>query len=291
MNDQAAMDLLERQEWLEPVESGVQRGVAGAFDAAGTAGQKARNFLHGVWLGHPLHPVLTDIPLGSWTTAVVLDALEAAGNRGSSRGADLAVQIGIWGAVGSAVTGLTDWQATDGRARRIGIVHGLLNTAALSLFTASHFARKGRKRGAGQALALAGWVIGAASAWIGGHLVYREQIGVNHAIAENPPEDWTPVLDLAELRDGEPRRVMAGSARVLLARRGEEIHAISEVCSHLGGPLAEGKLEFDVIECPWHGSRFCVRDGSVVDGPATHPQPRYDVRVKDGKIEVRSKAS
>src|SRR5436309_511067 len=117
-------DVLERQEWLEPVESGLQRGVAGAFDAAGQAGRIARNALHGVWLGHPLHPVLTDIPIGAWTAAVVLDVM------GADRGADLAVKVGLVGAVGSAVTGLTDWQATDGRARRVGVVHGLLNIVA-----------------------------------------------------------------------------------------------------------------------------------------------------------------
>jgi len=282
-------EVLERQQWLEPVETGVQRGVAGAFDAAGAAGRVAKNALHGVWLGHPLHPVLTDIPLGSWTAAVVLDAMEAAGQKGVARGADLAVQIGILGAVGAAVTGLTDWQATDGRARRVGIVHGLLNTVALSLMTASHFARKGRHRGAGRGLALAGFAIGGVSAWLGGHLVYREQIGVDHAVGTNPPEGWTAVLDEGELREGEPRRAMAGEAKVLLVRRNGEIFAIGEVCSHLGGPLAEGKLEGETIECPWHGSRFCVRDGSVVDGPATHPQPQFETRVNAGKIEVRAK--
>jgi nitrite reductase/ring-hydroxylating ferredoxin subunit/uncharacterized membrane protein len=275
-------DLLERQQWLEPVESGLQSGVAGAFEAAGQAGRIARNALHGVWLGHPLHPVLTDIPIGAWTAAVVLDAMDV------PRGADVAVKIGLAGAVGSAITGLTDWQATDGRARRVGIVHGLLNIAATSLFTASMFARKNRNRGAGQGLALAGYAVSLAAAYLGGNLVYREQIGVNHAIGTNPPEGWTPVLDAAELESGEPRRVMAGEARVLLVKRGEEILAIGEVCSHLGGPLAEGELVDDVIQCPWHGSRFCVRDGSVVDGPATHPQPRFEARVNRGRIEVRS---
>ena len=282
--------MLERQQWLEPVESGLQKGVAGTFEAAGWTGRVVRNFLHGVWLGHPLHPVLTDIPIGAWTAAIVLDTMDASGNKGYARGADLAVKIGLIGAAGSAVTGLTDWQATDGRARRTGVVHGLLNVTATALFIGSMFSRKAGNRGAGRALAIAGYAIGVASAYLGGHLVYREQIGVNHTIGTNPPEEWTPVLDDAELREGEPRRVIAGDARVLLARRGGEICAIGEVCSHLGGPLAEGKLEGDVVECPWHGSRFCVRDGSVVDGPATHPQPRLEARVSNGKIEVRKPA-
>jgi nitrite reductase/ring-hydroxylating ferredoxin subunit/uncharacterized membrane protein len=279
------VDLVERQEWLEPVESGLQQAVGSTFDSAGAAGRKVRNFLHGVWLGHPLHPVLTDIPIGAWTAAVILDAADV------PRGADVAVQVGLAGAVGSAVTGLTDWQATDGAARRIGLVHGLMNTTATTLFVASLVARNRRNRSAGRTLALIGYAVGLAAAYLGGHLVYRKQIGVDHAVGTNPPEEWTPVLDAHELPDGEPRRVVVGGARVLLVRREGEIHAIAEVCSHLGGPLAEGQLQGDVIQCPWHGSRFCVRDGSVVDGPATHPQPVFETRLNEGRIEIRGHQS
>jgi len=285
MADELPVDLIERQQWLEPVESGLQRAVGGAFDSAGPAGRGIRNFLHGVWLGHPLHPVLTDIPVGAWTAAVILDLVD------EREGADLAVKVGLAGAVGSAVTGLTDWQATDGSARRIGLVHGLLNTAATALFAVSLVKRNQRDRSAGRTLAAIGYAVAFASAYLGGHLVYRKQIGVNHAIGNTPPEDWTPVLDSNELPDGEPKRVDVGGTRILLVRRGSEIHAIGEVCSHLGGPLAEGELQGDVIQCPWHGSRFCVRDGSVVDGPATHPQPRFEARLNGGKIEVRSPQS
>src|ERR1051326_3216078 len=135
MSDELPVDLIERQEWLEPVETGLQRAVSGTFDSAGPAGRKIRNFLHGVWLGHPLHPVLTDIPIGAWTAAVILDATEAAGNKRCAAGADMAVKIGLVGAVGAAVAGLTDWQARDGSARRVGLVHGLLNITSASLFT------------------------------------------------------------------------------------------------------------------------------------------------------------
>src|SRR3982750_1076216 len=118
MADELPVDLIERQEWLEPVESAMQRAGGQTFDSAGTAGRKVRNFLHGVWLGHPLHPVLTDIPVGAWTAAVILDAMD------ERDGADLAVKVGLAGAVGSAVTGLTDWQATDGSADRKSVVEG-----------------------------------------------------------------------------------------------------------------------------------------------------------------------
>jgi nitrite reductase/ring-hydroxylating ferredoxin subunit/uncharacterized membrane protein len=241
-----------------------------------------RNFLHGVWLGHPLHPVLTDVPIGAWTAAVVLDAADEAS------AADLAVKVGLAGAVASAATGLTDWQATDGPARRVGLAHGLLNLTATALFGLSLLSRNRRDRGAAKTLALVGYGVAAAAAYLGGHLVFRKRIGVDHAIGTNPPEEWTPTIRDEELREGEPKGVTAGDARVLLVRRGGEVFAIGEVCSHLGGPLAEGELQGDVIQCPWHASRFCVRDGRVVDGPATHPQPVYEARVEDGRIEVRA---
>src|SRR3954470_14797129 len=157
------VDVVERQQWLEPVESGLQRAVAGTFDSAGAAGRVARNFLHGVWLGHPLHPVLTDIPIGAWTAALVLDAADR-------KDADWAIQVGLIGAVGAAVTGLTDWQATDGPARRVGLVHGLLNVTATALFTASLVCRKRRERSTGRTLAALGYGVAMAAAYLGGHL-------------------------------------------------------------------------------------------------------------------------
>jgi nitrite reductase/ring-hydroxylating ferredoxin subunit/uncharacterized membrane protein len=281
MIEELPVEVVERQQWLEPVESGLQRAVAGTFDSAGATGRGIKNFLHGVWLGHPLHPVLTDIPLGAWTAAVILDVAD------EQSAADLAVTVGLAGAVGSAITGLTDWQATDGPARRVGLVHGLLNATATTLFALSLVSRNRRNRSAGRTLAAIGLGIAGAAAYFGGHLVFRKKVGVNHAIEAEPPEEWTATIDAQELHDGEPRRVKVGDARVLLVRRGAEIHAIGEVCSHFGGPLAEGKLDGDTIECPWHGSRFCVKDGSVVDGPATHPQPLYEARVNAGRVEVR----
>ena len=268
---------------MEPVETGIQKAVTKAYDSAGPLGRKLKNLLHGVWLGHPLHPVLTDIPLGSWTAALIMDLLD-------ERAADTALKVGLAGAACAAVTGLTDWQATDGPARRVGVTHGLLNLTSASLYTASLMARRRKRRSLGRNLAYIGFGISAAAAWLGGNLVYGKQIGVNHTAGEPMPEDWTPVLDDAELSEGEPRRAMANGVKVLLLRRAGQIYAIAEVCSHLGGPLAEGTLHGDVIECPWHASRFNVHDGSVVDGPATHPQPCFETRVRDGRIEVRGRS-
>lgn len=276
--------LVERQDWLEPVEAGLQKAVGEAYAAGGPTCRQIKNFLHGTWLGHPLHPVMTDFPIGAWTATVVLDAL---GNK-CARAADTALSVGMIGAVGAAATGLTDWQAVDGKARRVGFLHGLLNLTAAGLLAASWIKRRNNDRAAGRKLALIGYGISVAAAYLGGNLVYSKQVGVNHTPGEGLPEDFVPVLAEAELREGEPRRVEANGVKVVLVRRGERIYALAEVCSHLGGPLAEGKLEDDSVRCPWHGSRFALEDGRVLDGPATHPQPCLEARVRDGRIEVRA---
>ncbi|HXS98805.1 MAG TPA: Rieske (2Fe-2S) protein [Candidatus Limnocylindrales bacterium] len=288
MAEELIADAIEQQNWLEPVETGLHDAVTKTYVAAGPAGQKVKNFLHGTWLGHPLHPVLTDIPLGAWTATLVLDICEAAGDKRYAPAADLTLKVGLAGAVGAALAGLTDWQATDGGARRVGAVHGILNVTAAACYTASLIARNGRNRQTGRTLACIGYAIGAASAWLGGNLVYAKKIGVNHTTAEGAPQDWTAVLDEAALPEDLPQRVQVNGLNILLVRRGGTVYAISETCSHLGGPLSEGKLDGDSIECPWHASRFCIKDGSVIDGPATHPQPRFDARVANGKIEIRA---
>jgi nitrite reductase/ring-hydroxylating ferredoxin subunit/uncharacterized membrane protein len=241
-----------------------------------------------VWLGHPLHPALTDVPLGAWTATLVLDLMEASGQRGLSRATDTSLKVGLAGAAAAAVAGLTDWQATDGAARRVGVTHGILNLTATGLYAMSLIERNRRNRGTGRLLAYCGFAVSSIAAYLGGNLVYGKQIGVNHTAGEPMPERWTDAGAEADLPEDRPTRAMAGDVKVLLVKRGGQIHAIAEVCSHLGGPLSHGKLDGDTIECPWHASRFCIRDGSVVDGPATHPQPRFETRIRNGRIEVRS---
>ncbi len=288
MGDDRTTALIERQEWLEPVGEQVQKAVSSAFEQAGDAGQAVKNFLHGTWLGHPLHPVLTDIPIGSWTAALVMDAMEdMTGQRQYGRGADTAIGVGLVGAVASAITGLTDWQATDGRARQIGLVHAMLNSTGALLYTGSYIARKSGSRPLGRGLSMLGFAVAMGAAYLGGKLVYSEQIGVNHTVGQQFSKTFKAVLAVSELGEGEMRRVESEHGRVLLAKRDGRIYAISEVCSHLGGPLAEGTFEGCTVQCPWHGSRFSLEDGSVIDGPATHPQPLLEVRVRSGQIEVR----
>jgi nitrite reductase/ring-hydroxylating ferredoxin subunit/uncharacterized membrane protein len=289
MGSDTVIQVIERQQWLEPLADRLQSSLNEEVAAAGPAGQQVANALHGVWLGHPLHPVLTDVPLGSWTAATVLDACEEASGHGAfGRGADAAIGIGIIGALGAALTGLTDWRHTDGRARRIGLTHGLLNLSALALYTTSFFLRRRQARRAGRGVALLGYVVANAAAYLGGHLVYGEQVGVDHTAAQQPPQGFVPVLRDAELAENQLRRVSADGMPVLLLRRGGRLYAIAETCAHLGGPLAEGRLEGLSIRCPWHGTRVALDDGRVLEGPSTFPQPCFETRVHDGQIEVRA---
>jgi nitrite reductase/ring-hydroxylating ferredoxin subunit/uncharacterized membrane protein len=289
MASEALINVIERQDFLEQAGDALQPAVRGAFEAAGAAGQEVKDFLHGTWLGHPLHPVLTDVPIGAWTAALALDAMEAiSGRRELGARADAAIAVGLVGAVGSAVTGLTDWSETDGRARKVGLLHGLLNAGATALYTTSLVMRRRKKRSAGLGFAMLGYAVSSTAAYLGGHLVYGEQIGVDHTAAQEMPKEFVAVLDESELGEGQMKKVDAKGVPVLLVRRGGEIHAIAHTCSHMGGPLSEGKLEGDVVQCPRHGSRFLVTDGSVVGGPATFPQPCFEARVRDGQIEVRS---
>jgi nitrite reductase/ring-hydroxylating ferredoxin subunit/uncharacterized membrane protein len=278
------------REWLDKVGDIVQPAIIHTFEAGGKTGQEIKDFLHGVWLGHPLHPVLTDVPIGAWTAAAVLDSLELLGEKKYKKGSDAAIAIGLVGAAGSAVTGLTDWTGTTKKKRKIGLMHGLLNVTATALYTTSNFLRKqkgSRKTAIG--LTMLGYGVASLAAYLGGHLVYREQIGVDHtATSIEYPEDFVAVLPENELAENQMRCVKASEVPVLLVRKNGEIYALTNTCSHLGGPLCEGDLLDDGnVRCPWHGSVFSLKDGNVVDGPATAPQPKFDVRVNNGQIEVR----
>ncbi len=291
MSSNTAIAFVDRQHWLDGIAEALQPAIHEAFAAGGPVGQSVQDFLHGKWLGHPLHSVLTDIPVGAWTMALVLDAMdEISGRKEFGQAADASVTVGIVGAVASAVTGLTDWHKTDGRARRIGITHGLMNATALGLYATSLALRRRNNRRAGRGFSLLGYAIASAAAYLGGHLVYGEQIGVDHTAGEQLPDGFVAVLNEADLHEGEMQRVEADGTGVLLARRGGRIFAIIERCSHLGGPLAEGQLEDDSVRCPWHGSLFALEDGRVLEGPAVHPQPCLDVRVRNGQIEVKAAA-
>jgi nitrite reductase/ring-hydroxylating ferredoxin subunit len=118
-------------------------------------------------------------------------------------------------------------------------------------------------------------------------MVYKHRVGVDRTQGQTFPTEFVAVLPEQELKDETPTRAIHDSVPILLVRRGEHIFALAETCSHFSGPLAEGKLEGNSIVCPYHFSRFSLEDGRVIDGPAVHPQPCLEARIRNGQIEVR----
>jgi nitrite reductase/ring-hydroxylating ferredoxin subunit/uncharacterized membrane protein len=286
MSSTNALTSMTNQPELDRIAEPLGQAVRQVFEAGGPAGSQLKDALHGVWLGHPLHPVFTDVPIGAWTTALALDCAENAAP-GMRRAATFAMGVGLAGAVGAAVTGLTDWSETQGQSRRTGLVHGLLNIAATSLIATAFFQRRSNGHTSGRALAWTGYAIAVASAYLGGDLVYEQRIGVTHADVE-PPDGFTDVAASAALAENTMMRVRAGDADVLLVRQHGRVCALVHSCAHLGGPLSEGTLKDGSVVCPWHGSEFALEDGRVLNGPSTHNQPCLVVRERGGRIEVKS---
>ena len=282
------MNVIEDQEWLEAPSEIVGQAVSKILTQPTGQPTRLSDFLNGVWFGHPLHPVLTDIPIGAWTVTLGLDGLETITRRSDfNTGADIALGAGLLSALAAAVTGLAQWQYTVGRQRRLGFSHALLNVAAVGVYGASLFARLRGRRGIGKMTATLGYGLVLVAGYIGGDLAFGERLGVTHIPEQEISESWHPVLAENDLHEGELKRVIIENVLVLLARYQGQVYALTEICSHLGGPLAEGTLEDGCVICPWHGSRFRLKDGGIVNGPATFPQPVYETRVRDGMIEVR----
>jgi len=253
-----------------------------------SSAQKIRNFLNGTWLGEPLHVVLTDVPIGAWTVAIAFDVLDLIRARPEfALAADTSIAIGLVCAAGTAVTGVTDWSDVDPPARRTGFIHGLLNLGAAALFSTSLVLRKKKSRTSGLICAALGYGVTSYAAHLGGEMVYKRRVGVDRTEGQAFPKDFVAVLPDRELKDNNPTRAVHDGVPILLVRSGERIFALAETCSHFSGPLAEGKLIGNSIVCPYHNSRFSLEDGRVLDGPAVHPQPCLEVRVRDGQIEVR----
>jgi nitrite reductase/ring-hydroxylating ferredoxin subunit/uncharacterized membrane protein len=277
---ESAMKRLERADALDELAGQLAGLVGGA-----TRPRPVKNALSGVWLGHRLHPALVPLPIGFWSGALLFDLVAT---RRARWAADVLVAAGVASAVPTAAAGLSDWADAEPEARRVGLVHAGLNSLALVCYSASLVARLLGGRKAGFGLSLAGAAAMGAGGYLGGHLAYVQAVGVEHRRFAGGPPEWTAVLDEAELDEARPRVVEAGGADVLLYREGGRLHALWASCTHEGGPLAEGEFADGCVKCPWHGSTFRLADGKVVRGPAAAAQPVYEVRVSDGKVEVRT---
>lgn len=280
--------MVEALPFLDEISDAVQPEVQKAVDAGGT---KGRNVLDGVWLEAPLHPALTDVPIGCWAATLVFDGLDlATGKRPMRHAADASLAFGTLGAIGAAVTGFSDWRYLSGGSRRMGMAHGLLNSIGLVMSIVSLAQRATGHRNAGRLVFLTGYSISGMAAHLGGELSYHYGLRVDRNVFEEAgPDEFVAVLDESELPAEGMRRVEVEGVGVLLSRSsGGEVCAIAATCNHFSGALEQGQREGDTVICPWHASRFDLCSGQVIDGPAVFPQSRYETRLRQGMIEIKA---
>ncbi len=273
------MERLESMSWLRKVSDRLTDSTTSLRSRQDVLA--VLDVLHGRWLGHALHPALSDLPIGFWTGSFLLDVA------GKDDAAKLLSAAGTAGGVAAFATGVADWSVTDGRDRRLGLLHGLLNTAGMAMQVVSLAARlRGRRRQArnwsGASLALT-----YASAYLGGHLVMERGLMVNHTLWTAGPRNWTPAVKEPDLPEGQTLTVQIEARNILLYRGDGMVSAIEGACSHAGGPLGRGRVEDGVVTCPWHDSQFNLIDGRVLRGPAQYSQPVLETRFHEGWIEVR----
>ena len=239
-----------------------------------------KDALSGTVFGHPLHPAMVAVPIGSFVGAAVLD-LTGAPATASRR----LLGFGLLSALPTALTGLSDWGDTQGAERRVGVAHALANWAGLGLLAVSWVSR-GRGRD-GRGSGLVGLSVLGLGGWLGGHLAYAQGVGVDTTAFQQPVTEWTDACAADDLIEGQLQVHKVGDTPVLIARVNGAIRAISDRCTHRGAPLHEGTLEHGCVECPWHGSRFDLIDGSITRGPATRPQPSFQTRTLAGRVQVK----
>jgi len=279
---------------LEPIVSEIEsaEGLDSAAKAVGKAVRDnvgrgpLKDALSGTWLGHPVHPMLTDVVIGSFTSASLLDLFARRGDAAAQR----LIGVGLLAYLPTAAAGINDWADTeivDDGIRRVGLIHASCNALAASLYAASWLARRGGGRRIGGAFGLAGMTVMMAGGYLGGYLSMTKGVGPAQTVFDPGPTEWTPAADASLLSEGRPLRVVVDDTPVLLLREGESVFAIHDRCSHRGCSLSEGTVEGDEVVCACHGSRFSLRDGAVRHGPAAAAQPAFQVRVEDGRIEVR----
>lgn len=272
--------ILWRQEWLDRPSYRLEHILGFAFNALGSARDRVASVLHGVWLGHPLHAPLASLSTGSIGTTLALDAVGLLPGpprvREASRFARYTLSVGILANIGSAVTGLTDWQHTHELDRRIGLVHGAMNTVAMGLQVKSWRDRRHGRHFRGIATSALGYGIALGSSYLGGALVFGSGIGTDLSGERLRIDEWTPVLPPTALPHGKPQPVEVDGVGLILWRNGDgQVSAFGEYCPHLAAPMADCWIDRGRIVCPWRGSRFAVESGEVLRGPAVAPLPCY----------------
>lgn len=292
-----AHDLVKKWSWLDPFASFFGAVVGGLYKIPGT--RPLKNILHGTWpLGHPLHPAVTDLTIGGYTAAVALDVLYlVTGESVLVRAADFLFVLSFLSSLVSILSGLTDWNETVDEERRTGMLHGLLMVVASVGFVASIVMRtSGGLDGRTTAIAISAiaWLVLVVSSYFGGELVFGFGTEVNRQAWSDTGKGWQALdVRVADLEDRKPVTAETKEGITLfIAKLDGAYVAIGNTCTHAGGPLNEGTWvgkDRCEIQCPWHASRFCVKDGSVHGGPATFGELTWETRVSEGRLEVRGK--
>lgn len=268
---------------IDPVRAAVQ---------AALRPQSVKDLLHGTWLGHSLHPVVVQVPVGSWISAGVLDLVPRL-----RPAATVLIGTGMAASVPAALTGAADWSEQEAGVRRLGAVHAVLNVAALGLYAGSLAARAAGRGGLGRVLSYGGLGLAGASAAIGGHMSYAQSAGPSHSASAARALDsaWIDLGPLDDLPEGRPTlRTGAGASGpvpLAVVRRGARVDVFIAACSHLAGPLDEGRIEevrgASCLVCPWHGSAFDLDSGDARRGPAANPQEKLEVKREAGHVLAR----
>ncbi|GAA4566018.1 hypothetical protein GCM10023176_15320 [Micromonospora coerulea] len=277
------MTKLEQASALDRVGDRLQRVVQSILRP-----QRVRDALHGVWLGHPLHPAMVQVPVGSWISAAVVDLLP-----GQRRAATALVALGTFSALPAAVAGLNDWAGLARDQRRIGLVHATSNTIGVALYAGSLAARLNGRHGLGRALAYLGLSAASTGAYLGGHLAYKQGAQTTQSVSElhRISDGWHSLADMATLPQRQLVTREVDDVSVILYRHGDEVTVMLERCPHQSGPLGQGEVQeingHDCVVCPWHGSTFRLNGGEVVHGPSANDQQVLPTRVVDGMLETR----
>jgi nitrite reductase/ring-hydroxylating ferredoxin subunit len=280
---QKLVDAVESASPLDTPGKKIGKVVRGALGPGAV-----KDALSGTWLGHALHPMLTDVVIGTFLSATLLDVL-GGDDDGAAQERLIAVGIAAYGP--TALTGVNDWadsEPADPAVRRVGLVHASSNAIALTLYSSSLAARRRGAHGRGKLLAGAGAAVLGLGGYLGGHMSFTLGVGPNQTAFDEGPDEWTAAIGSDELPADELKAVNVDDTPVLLVRHRKHVHAIHDRCSHRGCSLAgTGELDGETVQCGCHGSRFSLRDGSVERGPATSPQPAYEVREQDGRVEIK----
>lgn len=181
----------------------------------------------GTPIGHPAHPMLVTLPIGSWVSASYLDV-----TGGNAKAAQRLVGLGNLAALPAALTGANDWLTTSGAERRIGLTHAALNDIALGLYLGSWLARRNGRRATGAVLAIVGAGVLSAAGWLGGHLAYALGVGVDTTVFQHFPTEWTDACAEADVRTDAPTVAEVASVPVFLLRREGTLLALADRCTH-----------------------------------------------------------